>query len=779
MKRLLLFTVVATLFSACVKDITENRPGIESSADEAPETLTVGFEDDVETRIQLNESQKTVWTNGDLVSVFYRSDANQKWQYKGETGARVADLTRIDEGVAGESMKRVVVVYPYNKNYYINTETYNIQATLPAVQTYMKDSYGLDGNIMISSGEYNDISLKSVCGWLKLQMTGNGQIVESITLKGNNGEQVAGELYINSADATATLASAAGDSDDGQTGGLGGGLVFEDKIIKEVKLDCGEGIELGAEATAFYIALPPQTFEKGFTVEIECAEHLTYTKSTDKSLTIERNHIHPMTAFKYDGVKIHPDNQIWYTSSDNNAVTPYPYASDPFDANIVSNTYNAEKKCWVLSFDKDITKIGETAFCDCSRLTSITIPDRVSTIEERAFAGCSNLTDVAIPDGLKMIGERAFHSCTSLEKINLPEGLSTINIETFYCCESLKSIIIPDSVTYIGYYAFQDCSALQDVTIGNSVKTIANYAFDRCKALQSITIPESVTTMGYGAFRDCSSLKDVYCHPSIPPVLNNEYVFYNNASGRKIYVRISALDDYMEAPSWSGYTNSIKEDYTPVECTDLKIEADDVPGYMTSTTIRYNATTNGMSFNRYIIEDIVITGEDTSGQFDVNPSLTESVERTISYSYLGKTATTTIIQGPSLPKSYTVDLGDRWQISSIPNPDPELYDGVYESTNHSKRSSSYMYIDIVGYSDFTIYVRNDAEDEYDYTTIWLDSESVKTVAYRNSDTSLSSYTKITFNDIDKGPHKISIRFKKDDEVDVGADCSYVLIPKNQ
>ena len=77
--------------------------------------------------------------------------------------------------------------------------------------------------------------------------------------------------------------------------------------------------------------------------------------------------------------------------------------------------------------------------------------------------------------------------------------------------------------------------------------------------------------MGYGAFRDCSSLKDVYCHPAIPPVLNNEYVFYNNASGRKIYVRISSLDDYMEAPSWSGYTNSIKEDYTPVECTDLKM----------------------------------------------------------------------------------------------------------------------------------------------------------------------------------------------------------------
>lgn len=779
MKKLLLFTVVATLFSACVKDITDNRPGIESSADQTPETLTVGFEENVETRIQLDESQKTVWTNGDLVSVFYRSDANQKWKYTGETGARVADLTRIDEGVASETMKRVVAIYPYSKNYYINTETYNIQATLPAVQTYLKDSYGLNGNIMISQGEYNDISLKSVCGWLKLQMTGNGQIVESITLKGNNGEQVAGELYINSADATATLASDAGGSDDGQTGGVGGGLVFEDAILKEVKLDCGEGIELGADATSFYIALPPQTFEKGFTVEIECAEHLTYTKSTTKSLTIERNHIHPMTAFEYDGIKIHPDNQIWYTSSDNQAVTPYKYATDPFDANIVSNTYNAEKKCWILAFDRDITTIGEGAFRMCDKLTSITIPDGVKTIGERAFGECKSLKTVNIPNGVTTIGEYAFKDCTSLININLPDGISTIAMETFFGCTSLKSITIPDSVTYIAYYAFQDCSVLQDVTIGNSVKTISNYAFDRCKALQEIIIPESVTTMGYGAFRDCISLKAVYCHPSIPPVLNNEYVFYNNASGRKIYVRISSLDDYMEAPSWSGYTNSIKEDYTPLECTDLTIEADDVPGYMTSTTIRYNATTNGMSFNRYVIEDIVITGEDVSEQFDVNPSLTDSVERTISYSYLGKTATTTITQGPSLQKSYSVDLGEKWQISSVPNPDPELYDGVYESTNHSKRSSAYMYIDIVGYSDFTIYVRNDAEAEYDYTTIWLDGKSVRTVETRNTDTSLSGYTEITYNDIDKGPHKISIRFSKDEDTNVGADCGYVLIPKNQ
>ena len=316
--------------------------------------------------------------------------------------------------------------------------------------------------------------------------------------------------------------------------------------------------------------------------------------------------------------------------------------------------------------------------------------------------------------------------------------------------------------------------------MGNNVKTISNYAFDRCSALQKITIPDKVTSIGYGAFRDCSSLKYVYCLPETPPALENEYVFHNNASGCTFYVQLPSLDDYTAASIWSTFASSIEGDYTPVECTNLTIEADDVPGYKTSTTIRYNATTNGLSFNKYVVNNIVITGEEESSSFAVNTSLTNSVERSISYTYLGKTATTTITQGPSLSKSCTIDLNNEWQVSSTaPNPDPELYDGVYESLNHGKRSSGYMYIDIQGYSDFIIYVRNDAEAEYDYVTIWLDGTSVKEVQDRNSDTSLSGYTKITYSGIDKGPHRIQIRFKKDDEDSEGNDCGYVLIPKNQ
>ena len=362
MKRFSIFALAAIFFAACATDQTTDVQPVD-----APETLTVSFEE--ETRIQLNEAQKTVWTEGDLVSVFYRSNANQKWQYQGETGERKGDLKRISAGSATETMQRVVVVYPYNDSYYLNTKTYNVEATLPATQHYLKDSYGLDGNLMISSGEYNQFSLKNVCGWLKLQLTGNGEVVKSITLKGNNGEQVAGQIYVNSADATATLASEMGAADDNENS-AGGNLVFEDTIIKEVTLDCGEGVTLGEEATAFYIALPPQTFEKGLTIEVACSDGSTMTKSTENSIAIERNAIQPMTSVAYNGIFKPANNEIWYTNGSTTQKTT-PRETNAFGANIVSNLYDEEKKCWVITFDGDVTEIGEGAFYKCSSLTSL------------------------------------------------------------------------------------------------------------------------------------------------------------------------------------------------------------------------------------------------------------------------------------------------------------------------------------------------------------------------------------------------------------------------
>ena len=547
-----------------------------SIADGAPKTLIVGFEGD-ETRIQLNEAQKTVWTKGDQVSVFYFSDANQLWQYNGETGSRTANLKRVNAGEPTAQTTYNVVAYPFNEDYFLNTRTGALHATLPATQHYLKDSYGVGDNLMVAQSEFTQFSLKNVCGWLKLQLTGDGEVIKSITFKGNDGEQVAGLIHVDTANAEATLASEMGSTEDNNAGG---NLVFDDTILTEATLDCGTGVTLGAEATAFYIALPPQTFEKGFKVEILCADDTKMVKSSNKALSIERNHIQPMAAMEFTPPV--PNNQIWYTSSDGNIVEPNH--THAFGANIISNTYNNGKG--VITFDGDVTTIANFTFSSCDSLTSVNIPDSVMTIGESAFYYCDSLTSVTIGNSVKTIGDEAFCDCLSLTSVNIPDSVTTIGEGAFAGCKSLKefkgkfatedgrSLImdntiiayanasasgttytIPDSVTTIGYMAFYYCDILTSVTIPDSVTTIGELAFAGCSSLTSVNIPNSVTTIGRRAFYKCTSLTSVYCKATTPPSLGAEVFYYNGS--RKIYVPAGSVEAYKSATNWSEYASAI------------------------------------------------------------------------------------------------------------------------------------------------------------------------------------------------------------------------------
>ncbi len=156
-----------------------------------------------------------------------------------------------------------------------------------------------------------------------------------------------------------------------------------------------------------------------------------------------------------------------------------------------------------------VTSIGEGAFSGCSGLTSVTIPNSVTSIGHHAFSYCSGLTSVTIPNSVTSIGDYAFSYCSSLTSVTIPNNVTSIGNYAFSGCSGLTSIVIPNSVTSIGGYAFADCAGLTSITIPENVTSIEEGTFRYCSGLTSITIPESVTEIGWSAFYGCTGLTSI------------------------------------------------------------------------------------------------------------------------------------------------------------------------------------------------------------------------------------------------------------------------------
>lgn len=237
------------------------------------------------TKTILDSQAKMFWQTGDRIALF-QSSTNEKYVFDGEEGSTWSEFVKDDEAAAGAAYSTNYALYPWAAGVASATEG-SITFTLPATQSYAVKSFAQNANPMVAvtaTSASNELKFQNLCGFVQLRLYGDAT-VRRIRFYGNNNEVLCGDATVTAAYGSEPSLALSGDG-------------------KVITLDCGEGgITLGATAGAYtpvWLVVPPTKFTKGFTLEFERNNSVVTSKSTDKSVTIARNHALPISAIEVE-----------------------------------------------------------------------------------------------------------------------------------------------------------------------------------------------------------------------------------------------------------------------------------------------------------------------------------------------------------------------------------------------------------------------------------------------------------------------------------------------
>ena len=222
---------------------------------------------------------------------------------------------------------------------------------------------------------------------------------------------------------------------------------------------------------------------------------------------------------------------------------------------------------------ESITSIGTSAFSGCQNLESVALPESLTTLGYSAFLNCKLLKTIKIPSGVRAIPSSCFDGCSSLESVTIPEGVTTIGDYAFGYC-NLNALTLPESLEKIGGYAFTGNKSLKSVNIPAKVKTIETEAFNSCgltnlvipegvqtigyytfgrNSLQNLTLPSTVTSIGGSAFGNNNNLQSIICNAVTPPTLDGDA--FSIGITPSIKVPMASIAAYRKAYGWKDFSN--------------------------------------------------------------------------------------------------------------------------------------------------------------------------------------------------------------------------------